>query len=111
MAQIVRAMLVRTIGFASIGGSYVNIGDAITNSLRVVWIQNMTDAALMFSFDSINDHFPIAANSYVLLDLNSNQNQINTGLTLGIGTRLWVREIGNPTSGTVYFSGFYARGE
>lgn len=111
MAQTVRSMLVKSLGFASTGASYVNVGDATENALRIVWIQNMTDAELMFSFDAVNDHFPLAANSYVLLDINSNQNQVQSGLTLEVGTILYVRRVGVPTTGSVYFSGFYARGE
>lgn len=112
MALPVRAMLVKSLGFASISGTYANVGSKIDNSLRIIWIQNLTDETLMFSFDAVNDHFPLVANAFVLLDLNSNQLQNQTGLFLGIGTQLFVRQLSaGPTSGAVYFSGFYGRGE
>ncbi len=111
MAQPVRAMLVKTLGFASIGGSYTNVGSPITNSIRLPLIQNFTDAALMFSFDAVNDHFPVAAGTGFVLDVNANQNLNQSGLFLEIGTTLYVRTIGTPSTGSVYFSGFYARGE
>jgi len=112
MAQPVRAMPIESLSFASISGSYSNVGSRIENALRIVWIQNLTDATLMFSFDAVNDHFPLVANAFVLLDLNANQNQNQTGLYLGIGTLLYVRQLSAaPTSGSVYFSGFYAKGE
>ena len=111
MAVPVRAMLVESLGFASIGAGYTNVGSPIENSLRIIWVQNLTDATLMFSFDAVNDHFPLVANAFVLLDLNTNQNQNQTGLFLGKKTQLWVRQLAVPTSGSVYFSGFYAKGE
>lgn len=111
MAQTVRAMLVKTLDNASIGSSYQRVADRTTHPLRIPLIQNLTDALLMFSFDAVNDHFPLAAGASLIIDFNTNQNQVNSGLTLGIGTALWVRTIGSPTSGSVYFSGFYAKGE
>lgn len=111
MAQTVRSILVQSLDNASIESSYSRVGDKIQHPLRIPLIQNLTDALLMFSFDAVNDHFPLAAGASLIIDFNTNQNQINTGLTLGIGTALWVRTIGTPTSGSVYFSGFYARGE
>ena len=112
MAQPVRAIPLDSLGFASIGTSYANVGSRIENALRIAWIQNLTDATLMFSFDAVNDHFPLTASSFVLLDFNANQNQNQTGLYLENGTQLYVRRISaSPTTGSVYFSGFYAKGE
>ena len=111
MAQPVRAIPLDSLGFASIGASYTNVGSRTENAVRILWIQNLTDATLMFSFDAINDHFPLVSNAFVLLDFNANQNLNQSGLFLEVGTQLYVRQEGVPTSGSVFLSGFYARGE
>lgn len=112
MALPLRAALMRSLGFASIGGSYALIGTKTDNELRIIWVQNLTDKLLIFSFDSVNDHFPLAAGAFVLLDINSNQKQIQGGLAVSVGTGLYVRQdTAAPTSGSVYFSAFYGKGE
>jgi hypothetical protein len=61
----------------------------------------------MFSFDGVNDHFPIPANGFFLDDISSNQSHMAQGWYLAQGSRLYVKEIGAPTLGAVYFSVFY----
>ena len=69
---------VRTVTAASLAGSpgtYLAIGganSALINPARIMLIWNLTDVLLMFSFDGINDHFPIPTNGYVLIDVASN---------------------------------------
>lgn len=94
---------VRTLGFASIGAGYMGVGTAITDPARQFFIQNLTNATLMFSFDGVNDHFPLPANGFFLDDITSNKTQ-QGGFYLAEGTRLYVKEIGVPGSGSVYFT-------
>lgn len=97
---------VRTIAFGSIAAGYMGVGTAVNHPIRQFLIQNLTDAILMFSFDGINDHFPLPSNGFFLDDICSNVTH-SAGWFLAEGTRLYVKEIGVPTSGTVYFSVFY----
>ena len=101
-----RAELVRSLGFASIGAGYMGVGTGVSHPIRQFFIQNLTDVALMFSFDGINDHFPLPANGFFLDDISSNKS-IGNGLFLAEGDRLYVKEIGVPSVGSVYFSVFY----
>ena len=99
---------VRTLGFAAIGAGYTGIGTSLNFPARIIFVQNYTDATLMFSFDRVNDHFPLAENSFLLLDLSSNKT-LDTGYFIGKGERLYVETIGGvaPTSGSVYFTVVY----
>ena len=97
---------VRTLGEADIGVDYAAVGTPLANAARQFFIQNLTDVTLMFSFDGINDHFPLPTNGFLLDDVCSNKTQ-QGGFFIAEGTRLYVKEIGVPTTGSVYFSTMY----
>ena len=97
---------VRTLAAASVGAAYMGVGTGIDNPARQFFIQNLTDATLMFSFNGVDDHFPLPANGFFLSDITSNKN-VSQGFYLAEGERLYVKEIGNPTTGSVYFTVMY----
>lgn len=100
---------VRTLAFGSISGTYMGVGTAISNPARIFWINNLTNADLMCSIDGVNDHFPLPADSFLILDATSNKT-FSPGFYLAEGTRLYVKELGDsttPTQGSVYFTVFY----
>ena len=97
---------VRSLAFGSISGTYAGVGNPLSNPSRILLIQNYTDALLMFSFDGISDHIPVAPNGFVLLDITANKT-VSQGFYIAEGTRMYVKEIDTPTSGSVYVSSFY----
>ena len=100
---------VRSINFAAIGAAYMGIGTAMTKPIRVFMMQNMTDEAMMFSFDGVHDHFPLPATSYFVFDITSNKT-VEQGFFLAQGQRLYVKQLDpakTPSSGAVYLSTFY----
>jgi hypothetical protein len=97
---------VRSLGFAAIGAGYVGIGTRLDHPARMIFIQNLTDALLMFSFNGIDDHFPLPTNGFLLLDVTSNKT-ISQGFFITEGQRLYVKQVEVPTDGTVYFTSFY----
>lgn len=101
------AEAVRTLAEASIGAGYTAVGTPVSNPERQFFIQNLTDALLMFSFDGVNDHFPLPANGFFLSDVSSNRVSKSEALYLAKEVQLYVKEIGTPTTGSVYFSVFY----
>lgn len=101
---------VRTLAFGSIGAAYAGVGDSLDNPTRMILIQNLTDTSLMFSFDGVDDHFPLSANSYIILDISSNKTK-EAGFFMSEGQRIYVKEIVAPTSGSVYFTAFYGSGD
>lgn len=97
---------VRSLAAASVGAAYSAIGTGLEHPSRILFVQNLTDETLMFSFDGVNDHFPLAATAFVLLDITANRTLIQ-GCFLSQGQVLYVKRIGTPTSGNVYVTTFY----
>lgn len=93
----------RSLAAGSITGSYVAIGTATANPARQFIIQNLTDAALVFSFDGTNDHIPLPANGLFVDDITANKT-MDHGFFLATGTKIYVKRIGTPTTGSVYVS-------
>jgi len=84
---------------------------AFDNKVRLLLLSNLTDATLEVSLDGVNAHFPIQANTQMVLDLSSNQVQ-EKGLWLSEGSKVYLRRIGTPTAGGfVYVGGVYGKGD
>lgn len=97
---------VRSLAYGSISGTYAGVGTALTNAASQIIIQNLTDASLMFSFDGVNDHFPLPSNGFIIDDIGSNR-AVSQAFFLAAGERLYVKNIGTATSGSVYFTVAY----
>lgn len=98
---------VRTLAFGSIGAAYMGLGTAMTRPIRLMVLQNLTDAAVMISFDGVDDNLPLASNGYIILDITANKVR-EDGFFLAEGDRLYVKELGvAPTTGSVYLTTFY----
>lgn len=98
----------RSLAFGSIGAGYMGVGTAVDHPIRQFIIQNLTDATVQFSFDGINDHFPLPAGGLFIDDITSNK-AVSNGFYLAEGDRLYVKQLGVPTTGAVYFSVVYGR--
>lgn len=96
----------RSLAFGSISGAYMGIGTPLVFPSRLLFIQNLTDAQLLFSFDGVNDHFTLPASSNFVFDITTNQ-QHEAGIYFSVGTRIYVKEVGLPSMGNVYVSTFY----
>ena len=109
-SQSIRLMAetVRTLGFAAVAAGYTGVGTSISHPARMVLIQNFTDAILMFSLDGVNDHFPMINYSHMILDIASNKTR-ESGFYLAEGQRLYVKQLGVPTLGSVYMTVFYGK--
>jgi len=103
-----RAETCRSLAFGSIIVGYTAVGTAMSNPVRMFLLQNLTNATVWFSLDGVNNHFPLGATSYVLLDIAANKTQ-DTGFFLAEGDRLYVKRLGTPTSGSVYLTVFYGQ--
>ncbi len=96
----------RTLAQASIGAAYMGIGTPLDFPSRLVFIQDLTDATLVFSLDGVNDHFVLPSMSNFVFDVTTNTPQ-TLGCYIGAGTRFYVKELGLPSTGSVYLSSFY----
>ena len=101
------AETLRSLAFGSIGAAYAPIGTVTLNPSRLLYISNLTDVTLTFSFDGTNDHFVLPTEGFLLLDIASNRLS-KVGLFLAQGKLLYVKETSAAAaSGTVYFSVFF----
>lgn len=99
---------VRTVAFGGIGAVYAGVGTSFTKAVRIFQLQNLTDTILMFSYDGVNDNFPLAASTFVLLDVTANQS-VSQGFFMAQGSRLYVRDMtaqgfNAPTTGSVWLT-------
>jgi hypothetical protein len=102
---------VRTRGFATIGAAYATVGAEFGHAVRMMRIVNLTDSAMMFSDDGVNDKWPLPAGSFVLYDYSSNSHPNEGVLAYGEGTQIYVKQIAAPTAGSVYIECTYAKGQ
>jgi len=96
----------RSLAFGSIGANYAAVGTALAEPSRILIIQNLTDAILLFSFDGTNDHLILNTLTSVVIDITANKTSSN-GFSIAKGTTIYVKRSGVPTTGSVYVSSFY----
>ena len=101
-----RADAQRSLGFASIIAGYTAIGSSFPFAMRIIKIDNLTNATLQFSFTGTTDHFVLPAGGFLLVDVCTNEVQ-TAGFFISVGTTMYVKRIGTPTSGSVYVTTFY----
>jgi hypothetical protein len=99
----------RSLAAGSITGSYTAIGTAFERPMRIVKIQNLADATLQFSFDGVTDHITLPENGFLLIDVTANQADAR-GFFVSVGTTIYAKQLGVPTTGAVYVTAMYARG-
>lgn len=100
---------IREIAFGSISGTYINVGNALTDHARLIRIVNEMDAQMYISTDGTTDHLRLSANSFVLFDLSTNKIK-DDGLFLPKGTIIYVRQVSTPTSGSLWIEVLSAEG-
>ena len=111
---IVRADSIRLLAFGGITGSYATVGSAIAHNWRTFKVTNNTNADLFISFDGTTDNIVTPKTSFTLYDLATNAPPIpeSDNFVLQVGTQFYARAVsGNPSSGSVYVEGLYAKGE
>lgn len=105
----VRFENLRSLGFASIIGTYTGVGTPFANPVRLLKITNLTNANLLVSFNGVDDKDIVAANGFTLYDFGTNQTASAGNLEMAVGDRVYVREeSAAPTSGSVYVTVIYA---
>lgn len=96
----------RSLAAGSIGAAYMGVGTALSHPARQFIIVNLTDATVMFSFDGVTDHVVFPRNGIWINDVTANKTE-DQGFYLAQGDRLYVKQVGAPTTGAVYFSVLY----
>jgi hypothetical protein len=101
----------RSLGFASISGTYAAIGSALTVNPRIICFTNKTAGDMIISIDSANadGNLFIAAGSFKLFDLTANMVPgKDDNFVIAEGTQFYVKQVTAPVSGAVYIEILYA---
>lgn len=105
----VRYEPLRSIGFASISGTYTAVGLPMANPIRILKVSNFTDANIKVSIDGITDHDVVSADGFYLYDFGTNKSDAGGLLEQPQGDRFYVKsETSNPTTGNLYITIIYA---
>jgi hypothetical protein len=100
----------RTVAFGSVTASYVAVGSATAESIRLVAFNNATNQSLLISLDGSTDHFRVVGNGFKLLDLTANKTN-DEGLFIAKETKFYLKHEGTaPTSGNFWIEAIYAAG-
>lgn len=104
-----RVEAARSLAFGSVAVGYTAVGTAFAHPINILYLFNSTNESVWISFDGVVDHVPLAAGSFLLLDITTNKaNQI--GMFVEKGTQMYVKRLsGAPTSGAIYISSFYSK--
>lgn len=100
----------RSLGFASISGTYAAVGSALTVNPRIVCITNNTQGDMIFSTSSSNadGNLFVKAGSFKLFDLTANMvPEKDDSFVIAVGTVMYVKQVTAPVSGSVYVEYIY----
>lgn len=90
----------KTVAAAGISGTYAIVGSGFTLPMLMIVIVSTLDQDVQFSWDGVVDAFPVRAGAAIVLDFKSDN------IPLPAQYAPYVKEIGNPTTGSLYVGGF-----
>lgn len=99
----------KVLAYTSISGTYAKVGTVTLYPGRQFMVSNLTDANLQFSWNGVDDHFPMLSGTQWINDVATNQ-ILDQGLSNPQNATLWVKTIDSPTKNSVYFSSMYGAG-
>ena len=68
---------IRSVGYASITGSYVALGAALAYPARIICFTNTTNEDVLFSTNTSTDQLVVPAGSFKLFDITTNHRPVN----------------------------------
>ena len=101
---------IRSRAAGDIDAGYQAIGTALTQPIRILVVNNLTDESLLFSTNGTDDHFVLPANGFLLLDISSD-NTPEQAFFISKGTIFYVKQLGVATTGSVYVTAVYGFGD
>ncbi len=98
----------RSLAFGGISANYALVGTPLQDSTRMLKLTNLTDAALLISFDGVSDKDVIAAGSAWIYDITSNRTDLGGDFEIPAFRSIYVKqESSAATSGTLYVTVIY----
>jgi hypothetical protein len=100
--------VIKSLAAASIGPTYTLIGSELFYKSRVLILTNQTDADLIFSDDGTNDKVVILSGTSFIVDIATNDASEDPWF-YPAKKKWYVKEIGTPTTGSVYVASIFGR--
>lgn len=94
----------RSIDSATFTGSFQAVGAVLAHPASLVKFVNNSNVTVIISWDGVNDHDVIPANSFALYDIEANHSTYNE-LCVRQGTQFWMRAVAG--IGLVYITVLY----
>ena len=88
------------IAYGSITSDYQLVGDLFGEPCLQLIVVSTMDDTVQFSWDGVNDAFPVVAKATIIIDVGSN------GLAESANQGAYVKLIGSPSTGGLYIGGF-----
>lgn len=98
-AQEAVPLVQRVAAAAAITTSYTLVGSIFSSPVLTLIIYSSLDQTVQLSLDGTNDFIPVPSGATMVLDVRTN----NVALAGWRG--VYVKEIGNPTTGSLYVGG------
>lgn len=108
-SQVVRVDVLRSLGFASISGTYAAVGGPFTHPMRLIKFTNTTDGDLLVSFDAVNDNMIVPKGTFTLFDCTTNKTVPDSTFVFANGTQVYVK--GTATLGSFYVEVIFGQGD
>ena len=86
----------KSIAAASIGATYSIVDSVFGEGIITLIIVSTLDEDIQISLDGVDDFIPVVAGATIIIDVKSNQ------AAFGGYRAVYVKEIGNPTTGSLY---------
>lgn len=101
----------RSTAFGSITGAYVLMGALFTHPIRILILQNGTNAPVQFSLDGATTLVTLQSGIHAIIDITAARTNDPAGLSAPIGQGVYIRREGAAaSSGSAYASAIYGGG-
>ncbi len=100
--QVVSIDIIRSLGFASISGTYATVGGPLAHPVRLICFTNTTDGDMFFSDNGVDNKLFIPAGGFKLFDITTNRYAAASQWVFQVGTQFSVKQSTAPTKGAVY---------
>lgn len=101
----------RSLAAGSITSSYVQVGTSLVNACRIIRFVNATNGDVLVTDDGINDKIYMPANSFVLLDCNTNRLSNQSYWVMPSGTPFYIKRgpLATPSTGSFYIEAYWGQ--
>ena len=98
----------RSAAFGAIAVGYTLVGALFTHPIRILVLQNGTNAGVQYSLDGVNTLITLQSGVSIVLDISCARSNVGDNLCAPINQGVYVRrEAGAPGSGSAYATAIF----